>query len=405
MRTAPFLPALALAALAAAPAARAQDIPLEIDPNDSVPRIGDEPEDYPPPATTPQPVTGEGQPAPGGVRGAPADDPSTRYYLDEGAGPEEPAADLVPELHVVRSGDTLWDLCGYYFRDPWRWPKIWSYNPTITNPHWIYPGDVVRLLPQGEAPIPTMINRVDTSPRMAFDDPERRTGAELRQLAFLEAKDLKLSGTIVGSVEDKLMLTVGDEIFIDYPSGKPPQVSKRYAIYTPIEDVKHPDGKAKIGAYVRLQGEVQILEVKKDKKARGVITYVTGVVERGHNVGPVKTQFRSVEPVVADRNLEGVIVAVIDVDELIGEVMIVFVDRGKKDGVVVGNRFQVVRRGDAYAEDHEIERGGRDDRRYPDETVGEIIVVEVGTETSIGLVTTSFKEAFIGDHVVMRKGK
>src|SRR5690606_24909770 len=31
-----------------------------------------------------------------------------------------------PELHVVRRGDTLWDICWYYFNDPWQWPKVWS---------------------------------------------------------------------------------------------------------------------------------------------------------------------------------------------------------------------------------------------------------------------------------------
>ncbi|MBM4362897.1 MAG: LysM peptidoglycan-binding domain-containing protein, partial [Deltaproteobacteria bacterium] len=50
-----------------------------------------------------------------------------------------------PAVHSVRQGDTLWDLCGGYFQNPWMWPKVWSYNPQIQNPHWIYPGDQVRL--------------------------------------------------------------------------------------------------------------------------------------------------------------------------------------------------------------------------------------------------------------------
>ena len=32
-------------------------------------------------------------------------------------------------------------------------PKVWSFNPEITNPHWIYPGDQVRLR-VGGAPRP-----------------------------------------------------------------------------------------------------------------------------------------------------------------------------------------------------------------------------------------------------------
>jgi hypothetical protein len=51
----------------------------------------------------------------------------------------------VPSIHVVKKGDTLWDLCDSYYQNPWSWPKVWSYNPQVLNPHWIYPGDQLRL--------------------------------------------------------------------------------------------------------------------------------------------------------------------------------------------------------------------------------------------------------------------
>ena len=73
------------------------------------------------------------------------------YHYDQGMGSFDQPVTLhagpTPQLHVVRSGDTLWDICFYYFNDPWQWPKIWSYNEQITNPHWIYPGDLVRMVP------------------------------------------------------------------------------------------------------------------------------------------------------------------------------------------------------------------------------------------------------------------
>src|SRR3954454_11797594 len=49
------------------------------------------------------------------------------------------------QTHSVVSGDTLWDLSNRYYRSSWEWPRLWSYNPEITNPHWIYPGHVLRL--------------------------------------------------------------------------------------------------------------------------------------------------------------------------------------------------------------------------------------------------------------------
>ena len=81
---------------------------------------------------------------------------------DEGGGlsvaPGGPPVE-VPDTHTVQKGDTLWDLSARYYRNAWGWPKMWSYNPQITNPHWIYPGDVIRVAPPGGAPTPTQRQR------------------------------------------------------------------------------------------------------------------------------------------------------------------------------------------------------------------------------------------------------
>ncbi|HEY8470409.1 MAG TPA: LysM peptidoglycan-binding domain-containing protein, partial [Longimicrobiales bacterium] len=42
--------------------------------------------------------------------------------------------------HVVRRGDTLWDLARRYLSNPFLWPKIYEANrAAIRDPHWIYP--------------------------------------------------------------------------------------------------------------------------------------------------------------------------------------------------------------------------------------------------------------------------
>src|SRR4029077_8146944 len=43
----------------------------------------------------------------------------------------------IPDAYTVKRGDTLWGICDTFFQNPYQWPRIWSYNPQIQNPHWI----------------------------------------------------------------------------------------------------------------------------------------------------------------------------------------------------------------------------------------------------------------------------
>ena len=71
--------------------------------------------------------------------------------------------------HLVREGDTLWDLSRAYLNDPFLWPEIYRLNPDIVeDPHWIYPGETLRL-PSGAAEV--TVAEVPASEPTVFERP------------------------------------------------------------------------------------------------------------------------------------------------------------------------------------------------------------------------------------------
>lgn len=350
--------------------------------------------------------TANGLSAPGGLfgldPGAPAPDGKEKVSATSASG-------QAPELHVVQKGDTLWSLCSKYFNDPWRWPRLWAANPVITNPHWIFPGDVIRLGGGGGAAAPAPGASAASAPRQGLTSVNRISGylgsaILLRELGFIEAKDLDQAATITGSREEKILLSTSDQAYLRYPKGTNLRAGERYSVFT--TDTDHPvvdtiTGKT-YGYLVKIQGDIVVNQIAENDVARGTLADTVFPIERGSRVSPFVHQFKRVEPRPSDVNLEARVIATFEPNIMLGSGHFVVLNRGKRDGVQVGNRTFVIRRGDGYR--GKLESWEIHDPESPKEVVGEILVVDVRDDASVAWIARSTKELKVGELTEMRKG-
>jgi hypothetical protein len=371
-----------------------------------------------------------GAPVPDIVDGATAPAEGSATSADEGRGQVPP-----PDTYTVRSGDTLWDLSGRFLNNPWYWPKIWSYNPEIENPHWIYPGNLLRFYPSAEE-APTRVEPVDQVAQAEEEAPEpvreledlsrANLGAAAsaeeqdavavagpykiayvspktkfaRHDTFVTPRELAESGAIRAAFEEKIMLSSTDRAYADFRSSAAVKPGETYVVYKTDRPIYHPVTKELFGYQSTVLGSAKVVAVD-DKAATLVIAGSYDAIERGAMLGPwTDKAYRPVARKPNRRALDARIIATeTDVITVVGEHHVVFVDKGEVDGVEEGNLLTVVRSGDLYDRDPRVAPW---DPSLPREDVGNLLVIDVKERASAALVTKSLTDLLVGDRVEMR---
>lgn len=327
--------------------------------------------------------------------------------VDDGraADPSRP----VPETYQVREGDTLWDITGRFYGDHYAWPRVWSYNPEITNPHWIYPNSTIRLRGSGTEPVAA-----------AGGGPSRALGGArgsdasvyLGDFGFADRKALDEAGRIIGSVEEHMLLSVGDEVYVRFKDKPPVAPGKELTIFREVDEEERLE--AEVGELVRILGSVKVLDYDNERDlGHAVITEAMDPIERGFQIATVPRGFKAVEPTPAKADVGGKIIAVLRPRQLLAAEQLVFVDQGHKDGLETGNRVFFIHKGDRWRQElrsGEEEYGAQEpgvgaDADLPKEIVAEGRVVHTRPNTSTVFIVRSQYDLSIGNPFRTIKGK
>lgn len=107
--------------------------------------------------------------------------------------------------HVVRTGDTLWDLSQLYLANPFRWPEIFGINrDVVADPHWIYPAERLRIPGAGPATVVASPAAPGYVPAASAEGPQRTV--------FFPVADARSPGVLATAADgaEVTVVTSGD---------------------------------------------------------------------------------------------------------------------------------------------------------------------------------------------------
>lgn len=288
------------------------------------------------------------------------------------AGTKVTMQDLQPDApgqYTVQKGDTLWGIASKFLKDPWKWPQIWEMNrDQIKDPHWIYPGDVIRLDTSGGSPhlalgggggaggpsggteAEATANVVKLDPRVRVEPlqmaipsiPGSAIGPFLTQPLVVEPGGLDGAPTIVATEESRVIVGAGNTAYADRigtDSGLNWQIFRQGVPLNDPETGELLGYEAKyVGdARVRRFGNPTTIEVTKAKQE----------VNRGDRLMPAReASVPSYVPRAPDKPIKGAIMTVAEGVSEFGQFQIVTLNRGGRDGLEIGHVLAISRRGD-----------------------------------------------------------
>ncbi len=316
------------------------------------------------------------------------------------------------DAYVIQPGDTLWDISTSFMGDPYYWPRLWSINDYITNPHWIYPGERLVFTPGSLLDAPEMMFPEDDegySPDVpTLSDAELECGPDVRfegdysaayytTASFLsESDELEDWGELEHAKTGQSTLASDQIVYLNLDDPDAVACGDIVSIYRVGGKVRHPDDRdLRYGNIVHIVADARVLHVDTEGRVTAVLRRSFRHAKRGDRVGPPMVVDANVSGSEPNGDLSGVIIAREDqsLNELaqLGEV--VFIDRGKADGVRVGNSFYVIHQRDGYVSWSEDLEG------IPEQVVGRVVITRVEEGYASGVLVDMDRKVAVGDQV------
>ena len=314
-------------------------------------------------------------------------------------------ADNYPERYTVVKGDTLWDISEKFLKSPWLWPEIWHANPQVSNPHLIYPGDVIGLVYIDGQPRITTLQAgpengvVKLSPKIKATPistaiptiPLDAIASFLSENRIVLPAELDAAPYVLMGREQHLITAAGDTVFArGNISG-----ADKVGIYRAGKNFVDPDTNEFLGLEARSIATTEVTAVNNEVISLSVLRS-NEEIRQGDRL--LHTEDRVINsnflPSKPEFDIRGQMISVNTGVGNIGQYNVVVVNRGERDGLIEGNVLAIYKDGGIVRDPYTKEK-----IELPSERAGIMMVFRVFDKLSYGLILKATRPLAVMDEV------
>jgi LysM domain len=297
--------------------------------------------------------------------------------------------------YTVHKGDTLWGLSSRFSDNPWLWPDLWSENRQISNPHWIYPGERIRLFHLKGVKTFAKKNLVE-NPSKA-EEPAKEMlyyfYSPINRIGFIRKHPITPYGTIFKVRDDKDLISVGDTVYIRPDAGHSLVPGTRYTVYRALPPIVDQQTKALIGTQHYLTGVVEI-EKKEPKFVVAMVVHSYRTIAVNDLLMPYKKRSPRIALVQSKTGLTGEIIGSEEREDNMGDHSVAFIDKGDQDGIKIGQSYSIY-----YQEQGNPGGSSNENISLTPVVYGSVLVLHTEKSTSTVLITQAEQSVHPGTKI------
>jgi hypothetical protein len=272
--------------------------------------------------------------------------------------------------YTIQKGDTLWDLSDHFFDSPWLWPELWQENDQIPNPHWIYPGERIRLYQKEGSDTFTLTpppreSAVEESAAEAEmpEDTGQEKGEEtvyflypaMNKVGFITKDEIIPLATIFDIKDKQRLVDTGDTVYMSYDeeNAEKLQLGSLFTIYRSMDPTTDKKLNRKLGKQYYIVGEVKITKIEPDF----VIGQVVGsyrAIYQGDFILPYAKRSPKVPVVPSTPGIDGKLLLAEEHSKMIGDHTLAFIDKGSVDNILPGQQYSIYHQQEGFQNNKKI---------------------------------------------------